>query len=156
VFEIIPFPLEMWYLPSTMKLPVRSTLDDDDISSVSFCNNYLCAISYTLMVFKSKKGTTASYSVTNLATNNKLYNEDTKSYEPTTGLILLYNSKPVGIGQIYIPPTVTVQSFVQKSKYSTSDTAIDSFAISGLVVSSILVFITTTKLLLWFFFSPSR
>jgi len=129
----------------------------EEPSVVAMCDSIFCAPSFTVSFYSTINGdTTTTYSVTDLQTNGRLYNPYIEGFSPRVGVIFLYNSIPVGIGNIFIPPTIATQRFVEEPKYGTGDTAIDSFAISGLIVSSILVAVTLAKFVVWIVYNPSR
>jgi len=75
-----------------------------------------------------------------------------QSYFFPSGLVLYYKEGN-GKNSYLDVPTFQVVSYQSTDKYTVTDNVIDSFAISGVVLSTTMLFLTLVKLLLWFCFS---
>jgi len=120
------------------------------ISPAAFCETALCVPTFDVKLEKKKdKNVTTTYVTTTFASNNLLAS-DLTTLEFISSVVV-YSTESIRSA----PPTLRTSFFEEVDKYSVSDTAIDSFAISGIIVSSILLFVTLAKLVLFFIFNPN-
>jgi len=122
------------------------------VPAAAYCDSLVCIPSFDIRLTK-KTGDPleSSYITSSLQTNTPIpsvgnFTELNLVYIPIT---LFYSSE----GLASTPPTVRNSFFEEVDRYSVGDTVIDSFAISAIIVSSILLFVTLAKLLLFLVFN---
>jgi len=117
-----------------------------------YCEAALCIPSLDIRLRKGSDGDKieSSYIASALTSNMFVQVNVTKPELALISNVALFSTSAT----ILVPPTVRTTYFVEEDRYSVEDTAIDSFAISGIIVSSILLFVTLAKLVLFFVFNP--
>eukprot|EP01102_Stenamoeba_stenopodia_P004429 TRINITY_DN1473_c0_g1_i2.p1 TRINITY_DN1473_c0_g1~~TRINITY_DN1473_c0_g1_i2.p1 ORF type:complete len:318 (+),score=52.44 TRINITY_DN1473_c0_g1_i2:61-1014(+) len=141
-----------WILRSNIVEKFYFKNPDVVIDAVAFCDFALCIPSFDVHLEKRKgKEVTTSYVTTTLASNNLLPDDIVNYPLSIRSILVFYSTESIQSS----PPTLRANYLKEVDKYTVTDTAIDSFAISGIIVSCILLIVTLAKLILFFVFNPN-
>jgi hypothetical protein len=145
--ELQYYPLGSPYLRAFYTYP--DLPDDIRVESTNSCELPFCAPTYSVTLLKMKNGTISpSYQATSLQSS---------LHSLTSSVIPFVPHGIAGLGTFSFVNgnSLKTELFIETDRYTTTDTAIDSFAISGLIMSALLLFVMLTKMAVWFFFNPS-